>query len=665
MKNLFAKITFSFMVLGLFLLLNACSGISFIQGPATNLYTANFLKTIEQAKIHYKQGEFELAEKTLAAQADQQLSVDEQAFKYNLLGVISFTQKDFAAAIKYLSWAQERPTRDQTLQAQIHLNLASSYYKVGMWDKAYHILVEHDPASLGPEEKQKYYRLRFQTAKELGREREEVGSLINILAGYTTVSALKGDPYYGLLLAVLNPLELNQRVRLLEQYTDPPLLVAGHLAEYYAEQLYYAGEVSQAESLLSWVQRYFGDFEQIAEQAKDFIFRINNLAKIDPRKIGIVLPLSGDKRKLGESVLAGMDKALEALQSKYKAKLQLEVRDSEGRAGPGALKVKELIEQHSVAAVIGGLFSDEASEEYLAAREQGVMFISLAPIYLPREQKGHLLLELPGSVESQLNLIFSDDMLNLFGRKGAIFYPQSTQGKVYLDEFWRQAGMHQVEVAAITSYPKRSTDFRGPVKKMLGLDAPRLRQEEFDLFSEAYAHEKTTVRRIQVLRPQVHFNWVFVVASPKEAMQIIPSFAYFDAFGVNFLGGPSWGLASFKKQSSRLGKLYFTSDEGPESMLLVGRSSPKSGKIIEDRSYDALYLIGELLLKTSISERADLDAALREKGKFEGIAGEWNLHDGLWLKRMWPFQLRNGKLYDLYGEGTNILPEDNKLPVGK
>ncbi len=261
MKISVVKKSFWVISLGLLFLLSACGGISFIQGPATNLYTATFLKTIEQAKAQYKQGEYEQAEKTLAGQADAQLSVDEQAFKYNLLGVISFTQKEFATAIKYLSMAQERPTRDQTLHAQIHLNLASSYYKVGLWDKAYNILIDSDPTPLSPEEQQKYFRLRFQTAKELGREREEVGSLIRILAGHMTLSALKGDPYYGLLLAVLNPLEINQRVRLLEQYTDPPLLVAGHLAEYYAEQLYYAGEVSDAERLLSWVQRAFGEFE--------------------------------------------------------------------------------------------------------------------------------------------------------------------------------------------------------------------------------------------------------------------------------------------------------------------------------------------------------------------------------------------------------------------
>ena len=659
----------SFFRLGLLLLLGlaftSCSGISFIQGPAANLYTANFLQKIEQAKTLYKEGDYGAALSTLAAQEDSQLSVDEQAFKYNLLGVISFSQKEYAEAIKYLTQAQARNTRDQTLRAQINLNLASSYYKVGMWDKSYNILVEGDPAALSPDEQQKYYRLRFQTAKELGREAEEVGSLVSILAHHNSFAELKGDPYYGVLLAVMNPLSTSQKVRLLEQYVEPPTFVIGQLGQYYAEQLYYAGEISAAERLLSWVQSHFSQYEQIKAQVEDFIFRINNLAKIDPEKIGIVLPLSGDRKKLGEAVLAGMDKALEALRSKHKDKFQLEIRDSEGRAALGALKVKELIEQHSVAAVIGGLFSEEAAEEYLAAREQGVMFISLAPIYLPREQKGHLLLELPGSVESQLNLIFSDEMLNNFGRKAAIFYPQSTQGKVYLDEFWRQASLHQVEVAAINSYPKRSTDFRGPVKKMLGLDAPRLRQEEFDLFSEAYAHEKTTVRRIQVLRPQIHFNWVFLVASPKEAMQIIPSFAYFDAFGVNFLGGPSWGLASFQKQSSKLGRLYFTSDEGlEENALATGKGFPKAGKIIEERSFDALYLIADLIAQNDIRERADLDSALRDQGKFQGVAGEWNLRDGLWIKKMWPLQLKNGKLTEMYGtdDSSNLLEESKAVP---
>ncbi|MEI8347009.1 MAG: hypothetical protein WCG27_06055, partial [Pseudomonadota bacterium] len=281
-----------------------------------------------------------------------------------------------------------------------------------------------------------------------------------------------------------------------------------------------------------------------------------------------------------------------------------------------------------------------------------------APIYLPREQKDHLLIEIPGSVESQMDLLFSAPVTERFGKKVGIIYPDNAQGTAYLDEFWRQAITRNIEVAGIAAYDKHSTDFREPVKRILGLESNRARQEEYDLFSEVYANEKSAIRRIQILRPQVHFNWMLIVANPKEAMQIIPSFAYFDAFHVNFWGGPSWRSSFLQKQSARLGKLYFVSDyeeekenEFTREFIRINKSKPR---LLESRSYDALSILTHTLGEKKVEGREEFDLYLREKKQIIGVTGQWSLRDGIWIKLMTPLQFQNNEIARMFGPNEGI-----------
>src|SRR5690606_22997952 len=152
-------------------------------------------------------------------------------------------------------------------------------------------------------------------------------------------------------------------------------------------------------------------------------------------------------------------------------------------------------------------------------------------------------------------------ILDGFGKRGAILYPQGDRGEAYLTEFWRRAGESNVTITGALSFKEKETDYREPVQKLLGLYFTRERQEELDLLSEVHALEKKkSIRRIQTLKPQIDFDWVFVPAYPDEALQLVPSFGYFDATGLNIIGTPSWRTQRLLQESSKFGKLYFVGD---------------------------------------------------------------------------------------------------------
>ena len=196
---------------------------------------------------------------------------------------------------------------------------------------------------------------------------------------------------------------------------------------------------------------------------------MKNLSKIDSNAIGIILPFSGKRSVFSDRAMMGIDFAIRRLKERYK-NIKIYSADSQGNSLVGRRKVQELIEKHSVSFIIGGLFSDEAKEEYLEARKYGVMFFSLAQIFLPRKEKGFLLVEIPGSVESQVKRTLSADIIGEFGKKIAILYPDSDRGRAYINEVWMQTLGTDIAVVDIQSYAKGTRDFQGPCVKDSGFE---------------------------------------------------------------------------------------------------------------------------------------------------------------------------------------------------
>jgi ABC-type branched-subunit amino acid transport system substrate-binding protein len=193
------------------------------------------------------------------------------------------------------------------------------------------------------------------------------------------------------------------------------------------------------------------------------------------------------------------------------------------------------------------------------------------------------------------------------------------------------------------------------VKQVLGLRFRRERQEEFDILSDLFALEKNNTRRTNILKPQVDFDWIFIPAFPREAMQIVPIFGYFDATKLNFVGGPSWRSQALGKQAQKWGDIFFVGDdvdpEDPKDMGFVNSFTGLFGrrpKLIEMTAYDAFTVVNKVLSGQDFSSRDDLGSAMRSKEKLVGLTGEWTLQDGIWIKSMTAFKLRKGKVEKLF-----------------
>jgi ABC-type branched-subunit amino acid transport system substrate-binding protein len=613
----------------------------------TKLYRQDFLQKINSVKEKVRQNKHDAALKELANIKDETLSVPEKATKKNLTGVIYFSTKKYDLSVKNFEEAISLSKQDPGLEAQAYLNLGSAYYKLNQNEKALATLSLANYKNLQDSEAKKYHQLYALLSQQLGKKEQSLSALIRSLEDKKTISELTTEGRYTQAEELFKKLSPSERARLLEEFDQDKNLAVAYLAYKEAESAFREGDQGRVKDYSEWIEKRYGQNAELMALVKGLGVRnSNDTTKVDVRYIGVALPLSGDMKGLGERALAGIDIAIEEMGQDPEKKYRLEIKDTKGNPANGAFAVKDLIEVNNVAAVIGGLNSSEATKEYLEAKKYGVVFISLSKVLLPKEEKNHLLIEIPGSVESQVNHLFSEGMIARIGKRPAILYPKTDIGEAYANEFWRQSKKNNFDVTGLISFEPNQSDYREPVKNILGIKFNREREEELAIVNDiAHLESKKSIKRLQNLQPQVDFDWVFVPALPREAVQLLPNFNFFDAFNLSYVGVPSWRSELMVNEGYRYGNVFFmdesiSSAETPFTQKFFQKFK-KQPNIVETIAYDSLKIISEVVESGgNLETRQDLDLALTKKGLLVSESGTWKLQDDVWLKDMSTFRIK-------------------------
>jgi len=650
------------------LLIYSCSNIKML--TPEDIYSPEFLQKIQSIQLIYKDGDKKAALEKLNAINDLEATDAELAKKYNFVGIIYFSQQNFDTAIENFEMARNKTRIDRVLTSQVYLNLASSYYKKDLYERAYSYLEQVDKDVFSTKEETNYYKLRLALAQQLEKPKETVESIISLIGNKFLFSEIQNHQYKEALLDNFRKLSTSERVYLIEKYDNKEAITSAYLAKEEALQRYYMGDRPGAEDVLSWLENKYSHSDDVKSFIKNFQFRIENYSKIDVGAVGVLLPLSGKKGQFGKKALTGIDSALNHGSNKVLA-AKIYTRDSRNNSYIAKKMINDLIQKHHVSIIIGGLFSKTAKEEYLEAKKYGVLFISLSPVHLKKEDKNHLLIEVPGSIESQVDAIMNPEFLNKFGNKIAMIYPETEGGLSYVNEVWRRSEQGLIKLSSIQSYDRSNKDFRSPVSKILGVKFKRERKEEFEVWKDIYALEKKTssIRRIQTLKPIVDFDWVFAPAYPKDAIQIIPTFSYYDAKKLKFIGGPSWMSKSIVKEQRNLGKLFLVGDDPKDFDKSFGEDfkirNNKSPRLIETLSFEAMNLSLTVIEGTKFEKREQLETRLVNLKTIKGVTGSWNLKEGIWMKEMDFLNVSRGKIqkYDIsqLEDKVMVIKEENEV----
>lgn len=625
-----------------FIITIACSSIQLMNGGAS--YSDEFTKKIESIQIIYKDGDKGLALKKLQQISDTSITAAEKAKKYNFLGVVYFSSGDLQKATDNFLIAKNNVDKDRNLSAQIHLNLASTYYKDKKINQSAAALKEVDLDYFNDKEKIKYFKLNLTLANQLDNPKEIVNSIIFLMEGMKRFEDVDDYQYKELLVDNYRKLGASERVYFLDKYQKERKIVVAYLGKQEVLQRFYQGDRDGAQDVVNWLSKRYSNIEEVASFVKDYKFRVDNFSKINSGAIGVILPLSSDKKAefFGKKAISGVMTAVKELSGKDET-VNVFLKDNKNNKYLARKMVQDLVLKHHVSVIIGGLFSDLAREEYLEAKKYGVMYISLAEVYLPRQEKSHLLLEIPGSVESQISSLLKPKSLDFFGKRLAVLYPFSESGKHYVEEFWGFHNTGKINLAAINYYvPKdkntKYIDYRAPVKQLLSLRFPRERSEELRVWKDIRKLEKSNFRVINELPPVKDFDWVFLPSIPPEAIQIIPTFPYFDAKNLKFVGGPSWVNKKLMDEQRNLGQIYSVGNDVSEIssdfLRLYKKHNGVAPKLIDTRAYVGMKLVEQVIRGQNFTKREDLEKRILEVGELKGLATKWKLSEGLWLKEM-------------------------------
>ena len=624
--------------LSLFLILvvfHGCGSISILGGGS--VYSDKFIKQLESIKLIYRDGDKQLALQKIDQMNDQTITQAEQAKKYNFKGVLLFSMGDLDGALENFQTSNNLVSSDRSLANNIRLNTASAYYKLNKFESVASWLKEIDIDYLKEKEQKNYYRLSFSVGIQNGDHRQVVGSLIYLTKDLKSFKQVEDYKYKEILIDNFKKMSASERVDVLDKNDDVSKATIAFLGKQEAMNRFYTGDKPGSQDVVDWLSSNFGSMIDVKTFVDDYNFRVAAFSRINSGAVGVIGPFSGRYGRFGKKIVAGVNTALNKFTGDQT--LNLYLKDNQNNPFLAKNQVKELAMKHNVSAIIGGLFPSLAKEEYLEARKYGILYISLSPVFLPRSEKDHLLIEVSGSVESQINGVMKPELLEFLGKKVAILYPWSDEGKSYVNELWGLHNQEKLELTSLNHFEKGITDYRDSIKALLGLKYPRERKEEAVVWTEIKKLKQRGVRIINVLPPVVDFDWVLIPSIPSEAVQIIPTFSFYDAKKLKIVGGPSWINKHLQKQRKASPSRLFvigndTKKIGADFIDLYREHNGVSPHLVDTLSYDAMNIALNILAGQKFTKRDELTKKVLSQGKLVGLTSYWDLKDGLWLKDM-------------------------------
>lgn len=654
MKNLVVLITLIFIV--------SCSGIKLLSSK--DYYSNDFQKKIETIQSIYRDGLSSEAIKRLEAIDDSTLKDVEKAKKYNFLGVIQFSNDDTDKAITLFEKANTYQHDFLELKNQIRLNLASSFYKIEQFEYSKNYLRQIQVDTLKRAEGEKYAKLKLIVFQKFEKNEEVISAIFYLGRPLETFNDVKEFDYLSLLKSSYSKLSDSKKIYFLEENTEN--ILAAYLAKEEAFRRMILGDKDGMTDIISWLESKFGHVEEVQKIVLDYNSNMKSYSKIDARSIGVILPLSDrNKSKFANKVLSGIESAVNY--SKNKDFLAtIHIKDSYNSPAVSAKVVRELILKHNVSVIIGGLYSNNARAQYLEARKYGALFISLSTVDLSKSEKSPLLIEIPGSIQSQIAALTDPKFLNYYGNNLAVLYPNNQKGNIYANELWSLNEEGQLNIKSINKFDTSTKDFRAPISKLLGLKYQRQREEELNLWKAIYEvkEKKTSARRKQFLRPVIDFDWIFIPTYPNIAVQTIPTFKWFDSKGLTFFGTPSWGSSSqLKKEQNSWGKVNYIGDDVKSYDMSFSKEfkmrNKKKLNLLAINGFDAMSIAVNLIQSSTFEDRGGFSSSIISRQNIQGKTGRWYLKDNLWLKEMSYLNIRKSGVSKLNLETLIQSKESN------
>ena len=255
-----------------------------------------------------------------------------------------------------------------------------------------------------------------------------------------------------------------------------------------------------------------------APRMRETLRRLAARRRVEPRRIGVLLPLSGPYGAIGQSALGGIE-----LAAIVAGNVELKIEDTAGDDLRAVQGVERLVFEHRVGAIIGPIGAIESRAAAIAADSLEVPIVTLTsgsgtPDLGPFVFRHRL------TRVAQARAIAQYAMERMGFVRFAILYPEGDYGREMMRAFWHTVESLGGEIRGAQGYPLHATDFAGPIKKLIGRHHLEARRKD------AHWEELNRKSKDKALHvpPVVDFEAIFIPDLGHRGRMVLPFLSYWD-----------------------------------------------------------------------------------------------------------------------------------------
>ncbi len=399
---------------------------------------------------------------------------------------------------------------------------------------------------------------------------------------------------------------------------------------------------------------------ELAERARSLIAQIDSRHRVDPRTIGVILPLSGRQAAIGQKALRGIQLGLGVFGKA--SGFRLAVIDSEGNPDVARRAVDRLVQEDNVIALIGGLLAKTASAEAAKAQEYGVPMILLTQ-KAGATHAGDYIFRNALTSQMQVQKIVETVMGQMGMRRFAILFPNDAYGIEFANLFWDEVRARGGSINGAQPYDPKETDFRSHIQRLVGTYYIDDRADEYRLLAKAWRDKnpKRSARQSgpspeELLPPIVDFDAIFIPDSARAVGQIAPMLAYNNVSGVRLIGTNIWNSPALITRGQKFVEdSIFVDSFLPNDPAFLNSSFRTNFKatfdeepgLTEIQSYDAALILRQILASGVTSRNGVRDRMMQLQG-FPGALGYLSVNsEREFLRPLSVLTVKNGQIREL------------------
>jgi branched-chain amino acid transport system substrate-binding protein len=406
-----------------------------------------------------------------------------------------------------------------------------------------------------------------------------------------------------------------------------------------------------------------------ATQARELLARATRRVDVQPKTVGVLLPMTGRYKPIGEAVLRGVQLALAG------SDIELIVKDTQGEVTLAGQAVEQLAFDEGAIAMLGPLLADDARRAALVAEELQVPLLTMSRQEGITDIGPHIFRNmLTNSAQAEA---IADYAVNVRGfKRFAVLYPNIPYGVELANGFWDEVLERGATMRGAESYAHDQTTFTTEAKKLVGryyledrLDyIEGVRDINANKEQDAFRRRKAVEKLKSGLDPVVDFDAIFIPDDWKRVSLVGPALAVEDIITnacdprdlerirkttgkrdlktVTLLGTNQWssprGRSGVPELVERGGKFvtcsvyvdgFFVDSQRPATRKFVSdfreayKDVDKEPGLLEAIGYDSARMLRQIIEKQRPRTRAEMRDALSNLKNFEGATGRTSFND--------------------------------------